>query len=173
MAKFQCLIWIKLITCRLSGICHCAVDVFSLLGCNVAHIDSWLLTFWDNILLPSPGVKQPTNKYKKTLWYLHCWDWTPHILQISNISILTEGQHQLVCMHDADERILSSLKKFFFARNWQYTSTRNLLPFHDTWMDFARSTNTPWATQKFPSNFVINNVGTTWMVMKTEGNEKM
>jgi len=52
----------------ISGFCHSAVDVFSLLGCYVAYVDSWLPTFWDNTLLPSSGVKQPKTKYKKTLW---------------------------------------------------------------------------------------------------------
>jgi hypothetical protein len=63
-------------------------------------------------------------------------------------------------------------EKFSFARNHQQTSMRSLLPFHDTRLDFATSTSTPWATQEIPLNYVINNVGVRSMVTKTEGNEK-
>jgi hypothetical protein len=40
---------VEFCTCQrnewISGFCHSAVDVFSLLGCYMAHVDSWLLTF--------------------------------------------------------------------------------------------------------------------------------
>lgn len=89
---------------------HCRYFLFSS-GILCGICDSWLLMFWDNILLPSSGSCNQKINTRKTNNSTPR-DWTPCTLQISNISILAEGQHQLVCVHNADKWILSSLKNF-------------------------------------------------------------
>lgn len=61
-----------------------------------------------------------------------------------------------VCMMQKMDTLF--IETFFFARNWLQNSTKSLLPFHNTLLDFATLTNTSWATWEIPSNYVITNV---------------
>jgi hypothetical protein len=42
----------------ISGFHPGASEIFTLLGCDAAQSDSYLLTFWDNLSVPSSRVKQ-------------------------------------------------------------------------------------------------------------------
>lgn len=170
--KLLCIIWLTWITCKISDFCHSAVDVFSLQGCYVAYVNSWLLTFWDNTLLPSSGVKEPRAKHKKTLWKLQPQGLDTKYLKNQQYFNIRWRPALAGVYAWCRKWILSSLKNFSLPeigrRSWQ-----NFLPFHNTLLDFATLTNTSWVTWEIPLNYVITNVGWKSIVMKTEGNEKM
>jgi hypothetical protein len=99
-------------------------------------------------------------------------DWTPCILHISNTSILAKASISWrACRMQMNG--FSLHWKICLCEKSAADFDKKLLPFHDTWLDFATSTNTQWATWEIPSNYVINNAGAKSIVMKTEGNEKI